>query len=395
MGQPMSQTEIALEEFRQAGVPIDKVSRPYLSKRMTGFNAEVYSTWIERWATNAAANYPVVKGSMGVNFLRNAAKDIPAVVVAIGPSLDESINDLKKAPRHAVVIATDAALRPLLRHGIRPDIVLNFDARDHQPTMWETIDTSPYILLANSVTSPHTIAAWKGSVMFFNMMQSDDEFASNILPAIYPYLGQLPNMGTVGNGAIFLAYHMGCKPIITVGMDLCYGLDTFGNEKVTADSNTTILGYGYKYRAKDWRFIQPTAELPEGAWEQVENKILYDNDQRIKESIDEEIKGKLYKTDEPLKMYRNSLVAAVGKFDIPIINCSGGVLSDLVKTMTLKNALEQKCYASLEPARTVVKHLKALVPAANHDWQLVPDARIFIPKLGADLWSRQPKEVQR
>lgn len=385
MGQPMSQTEIALEEFRQAGVPINKTPRPYLSKRMTGFNAEVYTTWIERWATNAAANYPVVKGSMGVGFLRNAAKDVPAVVVGIGPSLDESIQDLKKTPRHAVVIATDAALRPLIRHGIHPDIVINYDARDHQNTMWETIDTSRYVLLANSVTSPHTIAAWKGSVMFFNMMQSDDEFATNILPAIYPYLGQLPNMGTVGNGAIFLAYHMGCKPILTVGMDLCY-------KNLSPDSDKPV----WVYRATDYKFIAETAEMRNGSWEACENRILYDNQARLKETINEEIKGKTYKTDEPLKMYRNSLFAAVGKFDLPIINCSGGVLQDLVKTMTLRDALEQKCYASLEPARTTAKHLMSLIPAANHDWKLVPDAKIFIPNVNADLWSRiQPQEVKK
>lgn len=95
-------------------------------------------------------------------------------------------------------------------------------------------------------------------------------------------------------------------------------------------------------------------------------------------------------------MYRNSLFAAVGKFDLPIINCSGGVLQDLVKTMTLRDALEQKCYASLEPARTTAKHLMSLIPAANHDWKLVPDAKIFIPNVNADLWSRiQPQEVKK
>lgn len=384
MSQPMTQTEIGLEEFRKAGV-VQTKPRTFISKRMTGFNAEVYTSWIERWAVNAAANYPVIKGSMGVAFLKNAAKDVPAVVIGIGPSLDESIQDLKKAPRHAVIIATDAALRPLLRHGIQPDIVLNFDARDHQPTMWETIDTSPYVLLANSVTSPHTIAAWKGSAMFFNMMQNDDEFASNVLPAMYPYLGQLPNMGTVGNGAIFLAYHMGCKPIITVGMDLCF------KEASRLDERPERR---WEYRCNDYRFIPANVEHIEGRWEVTENKKLYDNADRMKGTMDEEIKGKIYRTDEPLKMYRESLVAATGKFDLPIINCSGGVLSDLVKTMTLREALEQKCYHALEPARTVAKHLKALIPAANHDWHLVPDARIFIPNTNADLWSRiKPKEV--
>lgn len=387
MSQP-TQVDAALEEFRQAGVVV-KSPRLFHSKKMTGFNAEVYSSWIERWATNAAANYPVIKGSMGVAFLKNCAKDVPAVVVGIGPSLDDCIPDLKRAARHAVIIATDAALRPLARHGIHPDLVVNFDARDEQQTMWETLDTSRYVLLANSVTSPHTINAWKGSAMFFNMLQSDDEFCSNILPSIYPYLGQLPNMGTVGNGAIFLAKGMGCNPILTVGMDLCY-------------RQTSLLEPGqtftpsWKYRAKDWHFRAGNGGDMPDRWDEIENKTLYDNDDRMAHTFDEVVKGKTYKVDQPLQFYRNSLVSGVGNNDIPLINCSGGVMSDLVPSMSFRDALEKKCYPSLDAGRTILKHLKALIPAANQDWALLPDARIFIPKVTADLWSRnQPKEVTR
>lgn len=375
-----TQTEAALEEFRQAGV-VHTSPRLFTSKRMSGFNAEVYSTWIERWAANAAANYPVMKGSAGVSFLKNAAKGVPAIVVGIGPSLDDSILDLVRAPRHAVIIATDAALRPLARHGIKPDIVLNFDCRDAQPTMWDSLDTSPYVLLANSCTSPHTIAAWKGKAMFFNMAQSDDEFCTNILPSMFPYLGSLPNMGTVGNGAVYLAHYMGCSAIIGVGMDLCY--------REVVETQDPGRPNPWKYRCNDYFFLPPTAEMPDGAWEVTENKVLYDNDKRMAETQDEEIKGVVYRTDKALQTYRNSLVSNIGQLDIPFINCSGGVLTGLVPTMTLREALEKKCYAALEPGRTIVKHLRFLdvvVPCASLDWRLVPEARIFVPQ-SADQWS--------
>lgn len=383
MSQPETMTEAALEEFRQAGV-VTKSPRLFASKRMTGFNAEVYSTWIERWAMNAAANYPVMKGSAGVSFLKNAAKGVPAVVVGIGPSLDDCILDLVRAPRHAVIIATDAALRPLARHGIRPDIVLNFDCRDAQPTMWDSMDTSPYVLLANSCTSPMTIAAWKGKAMFFNMAQSDDEFCTNILPSMFPYLGSLPNMGTVGNGAVYLAHIMGCSPILGVGMDMCYREASRPDERPKRR---------WEYRCDDYVFLPPTAEIPDGAWEVAENKVLYDNEKRMAETFDEDIKGVTYRVDKPLQTYRNSLVSNVGQLDIPFVNCSGGVMSGLVPTMTLREALEKKCYAALEPGRTIVKHLRFLdmvVPCASLDWRLIPEARIFVPK-SADQWSPNPK----
>lgn len=369
MSQP-TQTEIALEEFRKAGAPIEKAHRPYASKRMEGFNAEVYAAWIERWACNAASNFPIVNRCDGVGFLRNAAKDVPAIVVGIGPSLDDEILELKKAPRHAVIIATDAALRPLLRHGIKPDLVVNYDAKDAQATMWDSIDTTGMVLLASTCTSPFTLNAWKGPVMFFNMMQSDDEFASNILPAMFPYTGQLPNLGTVGNGAVFLAYQMGCSPIIGVGMDLCYRqanrLDDRPAER-------------WEYRCSDYMFVQASGDFTEGRWEATENKVLYDNDARMKKTIDEEIKGKTYKTDECLKFYRGSLISTIGKFDIKFINCSGGVLTDLVKSMPLREALETKCYAALEPGRTILKHLPSVIVDGKAHWTLFEPDRLFIP----------------
>lgn len=376
-----TQTEAALNEFRQAGVPIEKARRPYRSKRMQGFNAEVYSAWIERWANNAAANYPVVRKSEGVSFLRNAAKDIPAIIVGIGPSLDDEILSLKIAPRHAVIIATDAALRPLLRHGIKPDIVLNYDARDEQATMWESIDTRGLVLLANSVTSPFTIDAWKGKAMFFNMMQADDEFATNILPALFPYLGQLPNLGTVGNGAVFLAWQMGCKPILTVGMDLCYGERMTETIPAKDDVPATYKTEGWKYRCRDWKLLN---DKPEEVWSEIENEVLYENGKRMKETEDEEIKGKIYKTDPCLKFYRNSLVGNIGQFDMPVINCSGGVLTDLIKSMPLKQAIEDKCYAALEPGRTTAKHLFALIPDGKEEFNLNEKERIFYKKQTVD-----------
>lgn len=385
MSQPTeTMTEQALKDFRAAGV-VEKSPRLFHSKKMTGFNAEVYACWIERWANNAAANYPVVRRADGVAFLRKAAKDVPAVVVGIGPSLDDSIADLKRAPRHAIVIATDAALRPLARHGIHPDLVINFDARDEQRTMWTSVDTSPYVLLANSATSPLTIDAWRGSLMFFNMLQHDDEFCTNILPALYPHIGQLPNMGTVGNGAVFLAWQMGCKPILGVGMDLCYQLTPESPASAILPPKDSILGAAWKYRCKDWTFIPPTAEIPNGDWQESENKVLYDNSERMKGTIDEVIKGKTYKTDECLKFYRNSLVSNVGQFDIPLINCSGGVLSDLLPTMSLRQALETKCYDALEPGRSTVKFLRTLLPDAKRGDLLDPTERIFVPNPNADI----------
>ncbi len=347
-----------LDEMKKEGLPIRQEKPAYQSKRMTGFNADVYSAWIGRWAKNSAVNYPIVSEAWGIRFLRNSAKGIPAVVVGIGPSLDESIEALKYAHERCIIIATDAAVRPLLRHGIRPDLVVNYDARDEQKTMWETIDTSDLILVANSVTSPHTIEAWKGKHFFFNMMQLDDEFATNILPAMYPHLGDLPNMGTVGNGAIYLANEMGCGPIFAVGMDLCYREENPHEHEIIG-----VHKKEWRYRCTDWeRIFARPPEFEASDWRQVENKILYDNAERMEKTFDVEHKGQMFRVDEPLKMYANSLLTNIGTLDLPVIDCSGGVLSKYIKSMPLKDALAAKCPNPIYPGQTTVRFLSKIVP---------------------------------
>lgn len=348
-------TALEIAEFKKAaGIEPASKPRAYQSKRMTGFNAEVYSAWIDRWANNAAVNYPIINDSWGVRFLTNSCKKLPAVVVGIGPSFDDNIDALKCARQRAIVIATDAALRPMLRHGIKPDIVVNYDGRHEQCTMWDSIDTRDLVLVANSVTSPRTIDAWKGKIIFFNMMQADDEFATNILPAMYPHLGELPNMGTVGNGAIYLASQMGCDPIITVGMDLCYRRTNKPNEAIDPAKPE------WRYRCDDYIYLKPTPEFPEGNWAVIENKVLYDNAERMKNTGEVTHKGQTFRVDEALKFYHNSLIGHIGNLDLPVIDTSGGTLSPYVKHMGLMDALMNSCKENIYDGRTVVRHLNKI-----------------------------------
>lgn len=378
-----TQTDIELDDLRQAGATITKVPRLYLSKRMTGFNAAVYAGWIERWARHAAQNWPVVTRAWGVRLLFKSAKGLPAAIVGIGPSLDESVQELKYLKGRGLIIATDAALRPLLRHDIIPDLVVNYDAKEEQCSMWNTVEdrTDGITLVANSCTAPETINAWRGRILFFNMEQGDDEFATNILPCLYPHLGVLPNLGTVGNGAIYLAHLMGCGPIMLVGMDLCY-------QFVPDDSlrtNSCLIPGQWRYRCTDYRWepADETAGLP-ARWKETENTILYDNSARLEESIDEEIKGVVYKTDEPLKFYRNSIVNNIGALGLDVVNCApNGILKDLLPTMSLKEAVLAKCDRSIGIGESLVPHLGRIVPDCKADLKF--EKPYWIPKGGANV----------
>jgi len=54
-------------------------------------------------------------------------KDIPVFIVGSGPSLDDSIDVIKKHEKNAVIISAGTSLRKLLKNGIKPDIHIEIE----------------------------------------------------------------------------------------------------------------------------------------------------------------------------------------------------------------------------------------------------------------------------
>lgn len=360
----VSETRRIIDAWKRDG-EVTEGKREYRSKRLTGSNLDIFEKWIRGWARNAAINYPVVREGAGVDFLKGAAKGLPAVCVGIGPSLDRDVARIKELAPYALILASDAAVAPLLANGVKPDIVLNFDARDKQRTMWDTLDTSNLVLLANSCTSPLTIDAWKGPAMFFNMGQGEDEFCSNILPIIYPYIGSLPNLGTVGNGAVFLAYHMGCSKIYLFGFDFCY------SEKD---------GKPDRYRCTDYKWLAATEEFPTGRFEPRDNDVLYKNAARLEGVIEEMVGGQRVFSDECLTNYRKILLELVGMLDLPVVDCSGGSMTGMLCSKNF-DQVKAELPNRIWPGETIVRHLARIVPHPTSAWKF---------SMAEGIWERRP-----
>jgi len=90
-------------------------------------NAEARKAFAPRYLLNTIRNIPVIAGSADVSALDDAFTNVPAVVVAAGPSLDRNIAELRRIRGRALIIAVDTALRPLLEAGIAPELVVAID----------------------------------------------------------------------------------------------------------------------------------------------------------------------------------------------------------------------------------------------------------------------------
>ena len=59
-----------------------------------------------------------------IELLKNKQeKAYPAFIVSAGPSLDKNIEELKNIKGRGIIMAVDTAIKPLLKHGIVPDII--------------------------------------------------------------------------------------------------------------------------------------------------------------------------------------------------------------------------------------------------------------------------------
>lgn len=341
----MSQSSIAeqVAEMREAGVPVRKGVKALGEGRPSGTPGEIGSrVWLNRWANNAFRNYPVVSRAAGVRFLVDSCHGMPAFVVGAGPSLDHDLASLREIRGRAIILATDAAFRALLAHGIRPDLVLTYDCKAEQSLLWKTVPPHNVPLVVDSCAHPLTIASWAGPVVFYNHWHQQDEFSRIILPTVYPTIGQLPSGATVGNVAILLAKLIGCLPVITVGMDFCYGRQ----------------GDGWVYRAKDWRCTE-APDMPGGTrWEPDQIVTLYDNTERLARSHTIMVNNTEERVDQELSAYLDTFLTFIKKWKIDVINVSGtSLLRHHVMTMPVADAISKYCGQEVFGGRTMVRHL--------------------------------------
>lgn len=149
-------------------------------------------------------------------------EDVPAIIVAAGPSLNKNIMELKKAVGKACIIATDTAMKPLLNAGIVPNLFVIVDGLKPE-LLFQHKDISKVPMVTMTAVSTGPMKCHKGKKFFYNG-------GPGIEGAILRELGEkegedrmLPNLmsgGSVATSAYCLALNMGAKTIILVGQDL-------------------------------------------------------------------------------------------------------------------------------------------------------------------------------
>lgn len=181
-------------------------------------NINTISRFDKLWAYNIASNVAKISTYYGVNKFFDKYKNIPAVIVSAGPSLEKNIRKLKEIKNKALIIAVDTAIKPLFSHNISPHFVITIDPQKKNSKYFRNVNFKESVLIAESSVDKEAIDSFNGAIYFIN----------SIFPLAKYFMeelgdrGDITTGGSVSTAAYDFAIRIGANPIIMVGLDLSF-----------------------------------------------------------------------------------------------------------------------------------------------------------------------------
>lgn len=169
--------------------------------------------------TNYFGNMPNIAGSnILADFIGKIPKELPAIIVSAGPSLDKNIEELRKAKGKAFILAVDAAVNILLDRGIEFDAMICVDALKN-PDYISREECKKIPFFCGMMTRPRMVSFIESKKIWI--------IGSRVIDTLYASLGHpftpINIGGSVATAAFATCEKLGFKKIVLIGQDLAYG----------------------------------------------------------------------------------------------------------------------------------------------------------------------------
>lgn len=255
--------------------------------------------------------------------------DIPAIIVAAGPSLNKNIKELKRAKNKAFIIAVDTALKPLINEGVIPDLFVVVDAKKPLELFQaEGVENIP--MLCSTVASYKIFDFHQGKKFYY---REPIPYINKLFDDLKIPFKQVSSGGSVATSAFSFAYLSGFSTIILVGQDLAltgnrtHADGTFKEKMDEIDTSSAIMVEG------NFEPLVPTRR---------DFKVFLD--------------------------WYNDYIA--NAYDVHVINATeGGAKINNTEVLTLKEAIDRECkkeitiaecYDKLEPMFSKEQRIEAV-----------------------------------
>ncbi len=181
---------------------------------------------------NIIMNLQIVKNSTDIMRVRDifaeygVCDNVPAIVIAAGPSLDKNIKYLKNAKGHAFIIAVDSAIRMCFKYDIVPDVIVTLDP-DKERVLFENDKVNEIPMFFGTHATYDVVKQNRKKTILYNNMK----FFYYFLNQMDVQTGLIDTGSSVANSAFSIARYLGFKDIIIIGQDLAFS----GNKKHASD----------------------------------------------------------------------------------------------------------------------------------------------------------------
>ena len=167
---------------------------------------------------NYAQNLGRYTAGATINELKGAAKGVPAVLVAAGPSLAKNVHLLTQpgVRDRVVIITAQTTLKLLLDRGVKPHFVTALDFHEISKRFYEGLPAVDDVtLIAEPKANRAILDSFPGPIrvcrsQFLDMLQGNGA----------RWVEPLPAGSTVAHLSFYFAQFLGCDPIAFIGQDL-------------------------------------------------------------------------------------------------------------------------------------------------------------------------------
>ncbi|MBU3126674.1 motility associated factor glycosyltransferase family protein [Clostridium tagluense] len=217
-----------------------------IKKILNIFNVNIHTSVSSHraWVQAYIANLIHLKTTCPIEKLKGKFNNVPAIIIAAGPSLSKNIETLKKVGNKALLVAVGTGMNIVEKNSLKVHVGGITDVWIEEEDLF-TLKTNKDVALLYASTACYTVPRKfkKKFMMNTNMM---DLYINNKLGFNYFNIFSGPS---VSNTVAYNLSEIGCNPIIFLGQDLCYsegknyaeGADAY--EKI--DNNTFESNKGY------------------------------------------------------------------------------------------------------------------------------------------------------
>lgn len=166
-------------------------------------------------------------------------KEVPAIIVSAGPSLDKNVELLRKAKGHCLIFAVDTAIPYLLKRDIIPDLTVTVEPiKPIKHYLDPRSEEIPAVF--DSESNPEIVGKHRDRVFIYNCRG----YVKRLLEAVGKTVPEdVVSGGSVATAAFAILYELEMKNIILIGQDLAYSGEATHAGGVESKGINNEIGY--------------------------------------------------------------------------------------------------------------------------------------------------------